>query len=113
MGISRWGCVRSTENTRSVSIVATAWLDICFRGVIRLSWSNYPAVADLDEIPEWLDTDWLLSQFGKRRKTAIEHYHRFIMEGKGLSSPLNDVRHQLLLGDDGFVEQYRDKTTPE
>ncbi len=76
-------------------------------------WSNYPAVAGLDKIPEWLNTDWVLSQFGKRRKTAIEHYHRFIMEGKGLSSPLNGVRHQLLLGDDGFVERYREKKTPE
>ena len=77
------------------------------------SWSSYRAVADLDESPQWLDTDWLLSQFGKRRKKAIEDYRKFILEGKGASSPLNDARHQLLLGDDAFVERHRAKMNPE
>lgn len=76
-------------------------------------WSSYPAIVGFEENPEWLDTDWLLSQFGKRRKTAVQRYHKFVMAGKGLPSPLDNVRHQLLLGDDAFVEQYREDKKPE
>jgi len=76
-------------------------------------WSSYPAIVGLDDSPEWLDTDWLLSQFAKYRKTARKRYHQFILEGRGLSSPLNDVRHQLLLGDDLFVDEYNKEKKPE
>jgi REP element-mobilizing transposase RayT len=76
-------------------------------------WSSYPAVIGLDDSPEWLDTDWLLSQFAKYRKTARKRYHQFILEGRGLSSPLTDVRHQLLLGDDLFVDEYNKEKKPE
>ena len=37
-------------------------------------WSNYRAVAGLDESPQWLDTDWLLSQFAKRLKRCRQRY---------------------------------------
>ena len=76
-------------------------------------WSSYPAVVGLEASPEWLDTNWLLSQFAKYRKTAIKRYRLFILEGKDLSSPLDDVRHQLLLGDDSFVNQYLEENKPE
>jgi REP element-mobilizing transposase RayT len=76
-------------------------------------WSSYPAIVGLEASPEWLDTDWLLSQFAKYRKTAIKRYQQFILEGKSLSSPLNNVRHQLLLGDDSFVNQYLGEKKPE
>jgi putative transposase len=75
-------------------------------------WSNYRAVAGLDERPQWLDTDWLLSQFGTRRKTAIERYRKFILDAKEVSSPLKDARHQLLLGDEAFVQRHRAKVKP-
>ena len=54
----------------------------------------------------WLDTDWLLVQFGKQRKNARARYHKFIVQGIGEPSPLESTRHQLLLGDDNFVEQF-------
>ncbi|MCF6211301.1 MAG: transposase [Gammaproteobacteria bacterium] len=76
-------------------------------------WSSYRAVAGMCESPQWLDTDWLLNQFGKRRKRAIEGYRKFVMEGTAIPSPLKDVRHQLLLGDDAFVEQYGTQKTTE
>ena len=77
------------------------------------SWSSYRAVTGLDESPQWLDTDWLLSQFGKRRNKAIEGYRQFILDGREASSPLKEARHQLLLGDDAFVERHRTKKKPE
>ena len=76
-------------------------------------WSSYRAVAGLDESPQWLNTGWLLSQFGTRRKKAIEQYRKFILDGKEVSSPLKDARHQLLLGDDAFVERHRAKAKTE
>jgi putative transposase len=76
-------------------------------------WSSYRAMVGLDTSPEWLDNDWLLSQFGKYRKPAIKRYHQFVQEGIGLTSPLHDVRHQLLLGDESFIEEYRGATKSE
>ena len=76
-------------------------------------WSSYRSMIGEASRPDWLDADWLLSRFGRERKRAIESYRRFVMEGKGLPSPLDQTRHQLLLGDDGFVERYRLNKKPE
>ena len=69
-------------------------------------WSSYLATVGLSACPEWLDRDGLLKQFAKGRKAAIARYQAFVFEGKGLSSPLENTRHQLLLGDDTFVEEF-------
>lgn len=71
-------------------------------------WSSYPAVNGTIETPDWLDTDWLLIQFGKKRRRARKQYLKFILEGKALPSPFKATRYQLLLGDDEFVEQFQD-----
>jgi len=76
-------------------------------------WSSYLATINAVSAPEWLDVDWLLGQFGKQRKKAIRAYSRFVMEGKGLPSPLDQTRHQLLLGDDNFIGQYKQSKKPE
>jgi putative transposase len=76
-------------------------------------WSSYPAVMGMIEAPPWLDTDWLLVQFGKQRKRARQKYDQFIMQGKGMRSPLEATRHQLLLGDDAFVERFQQEEQPE
>ena len=60
-------------------------------------WSSYPAAMGIATESPWLDTDWLLSQFGKQRKRAREKYHEFMMPGKRLPSPLEGTRHQLIL----------------
>lgn len=69
-------------------------------------WSSYPAVTGQAPALEWLDTDWLLSQFGAQRKTAIHNYCQFVMAGKGLPSALQHTKHQLVLGDDAFVKRH-------
>ena len=55
-------------------------------------------------MPEWLHVDWLLSCFGQRKKQAIQHYRKFVADGKGQPSPLKELRNQIYLGDDSFVE---------
>lgn len=79
----------------------------------RWKWSSYPAHAGLVDCPSWLDSDWLLAQFAKRRSTAIQRYAEFVSQGKSLSSPLDDVRHQLALGDDAFVLRAVERAAPE
>lgn len=56
----------------------------------------------------WLDTDWLLGQFGKQRSKARQAYRAFVKAGKGVPFPLLAIRHQLILGDDPFVAHHRD-----
>jgi hypothetical protein len=58
-------------------------------------------------VPPWLAVDWLLGQFASQRKRAIQAYCQFVMEGQGLPRPWDQVQHQLLPGDDTFVEQYK------
>lgn len=70
-------------------------------------WSSYPFVTGMATPPPWLDTDWLLGQFGSRRSDALKGYRQFVMSGKDLPSPLKKTRHQLLLGDDAFVARHR------
>jgi hypothetical protein len=53
-----------------------------------------------------MDTDWLLGQFGSNSKQAAMSYQNFVMQGRGIESPLMNTRHQLILGDDNFVEQH-------
>ena len=54
-------------------------------------WSSYPLIIQDSFTPEWLDTDWLLGQFGKQRAAARRAYIQFVYEGigeeeKGVSS---------------------------
>lgn len=76
-------------------------------------WSSYDYCMRDQQAPPWLDTEWLLSQFGSKRKQARAAYARFVLDGVGLPSPLLATRHQLLLGDEQFVEKYQHQLHPE
>jgi len=76
-------------------------------------WSSYPFITGREAPPQWLDTDWLLGRFGPDRSKAIHEYRRFVMAGRGLLGPLQETRHQLLLGDDAFVERHWQTKKPE
>lgn len=67
-------------------------------------WSSYRATAGWSDVPEWLAVDWLLSAFGARRKAAMEGYRRFVSEGKNAVSPWADLKRQVYLGDEAFVD---------
>jgi putative transposase len=69
-------------------------------------WSSYSFTCCDAQAPNWLDTDWLLSQFGERRGAAIHAYREFVAAGRGLASPLAAIRHQLVLGDEEFSKQF-------
>lgn len=68
-------------------------------------WSSYRAMAGTASTPEWLDTDWLLRQFGDDRAQARARYVAFVVEGIGQQTIWGGLRHQILLGSERFVEQ--------
>ncbi|HKJ53037.1 MAG TPA: hypothetical protein VKB27_16205 [Gammaproteobacteria bacterium] len=47
----------------------------------------------------------LLSLFGKNKTVATRRYLRFVIEGMKRSSTWEDLKHQIYLGDDRFVER--------
>ena len=69
------------------------------------AWSSFNACMNDQFSPSWLETDWLLSQFGTKRDLARRSYVEFVMQGRSVDSPLLNTRYQLLLGDDEFVKQ--------
>jgi len=69
----------------------------------KYAWSSYRATAGLIVAPEFLDTEWVLRQFGKQKKTAERRYQEFILEGLGSASPWQHLRKQILLGSEEFV----------
>ena len=76
-------------------------------------WSSYPFITGQEAPPPWLDADWLLGQFGSQRSKALRGYRQFVMAGRGLPSPMLETRHQLLLGDNAFVERHWQTKNPE
>jgi putative transposase len=64
-------------------------------------WSSYRATAGLAARPEALCTDWVLGQFGRRRRAAQRAYAAFVAEG---ARPVwDDLKGQIYLGDDAFA----------
>lgn len=72
-------------------------------------WSSYRAMLGKQSAPEWLETRWILAAFGEREAEAVEGYVRFVAEGKGQPSPWEQLKHQVFLGSDAFVESMRCK----
>ena len=68
-------------------------------------WSSYIATCAQAESPPWLQTDWLLAQFGQRRSSAISKYVAFVHEGARLPSIWGQLRGQIYLGSDAFVKK--------
>ena len=66
-------------------------------------WSSYLATCGQVDVPAWLNTDGLLSQFGKRRAQAIEGYIEFVHQGARLPSVWTQLQGQIYLGSEKFV----------
>lgn len=69
-------------------------------------WSSYRATAGEAQPLPFLSVDWLLEQFGLRRRQAVLAYRKFVHEGN--DTPVWDqLQGGALLGTEGFVEQLR------
>ena len=67
-------------------------------------WSSHRTLLGQGTAPDWLETDWLLGQFAQTRRRAIAAYRDFVRAGVGLESLWNDLRQQIFLGGEDFVE---------
>jgi putative transposase len=68
-------------------------------------WSSYRATAGLVSVPEFLSTDWLLGQFGKRRRVAQKRYREFVRDGTA-NRPWDELKGQIYLGSEEFIERH-------
>ena len=68
-------------------------------------WSSYRAMTGEIPSPAWLSTDYLLLQFSKQRKTAIRKYQTFVEEGMKNGPIWSQLKQQIYLGDNHFIEQ--------
>jgi putative transposase len=83
------------------------------RNASEWPWSSYRATAGYDENDACLTTEWILAGFAITRKVAQQRYRDFVKEGKGQSSPWQQLKNQIYLGDDNFVNDMQRKLDPD
>lgn len=76
-------------------------------------WSSYRATAGYDVSEAFLTTDWVLAGFAETKTAAQQRYRDFVQEGKGQPSPWQQLKNQIFLGDDDFVNNMQCKLHPE
>lgn len=69
------------------------------------AWSSYLATCGQAPSPDWLQTGWILGQFGSRRSSAIARYVAFVHEGARLPSVWAQLQGQIFLGSEAFVQK--------
>ena len=78
------------------------------KNIDQWEWSSYRVTIGKAQAPDWLETDWLLSQFGRQRKRARERYIDFVRAGIGLPSIWEGLRNQVFLGGEAFVDRHQE-----
>jgi hypothetical protein len=68
-------------------------------------WSSYRASVGLEPAAPWLAVDGLLAQFAKRRSLAQQRYAQFVAEGNKAASPWSNLKGQVFLGDEQFMQR--------
>ena len=68
-------------------------------------WSSYPAMVGTIQSPDWLESDYLLSQFSVQRKTAIRKYQEFLQAGLNKGPIWEQLNNQIYLGNEAFIEK--------
>jgi hypothetical protein len=75
-------------------------------------WSSYLAMVGEEPVPDWLSSDYLLSQFSVQRKTAIRKYRQFVRDGLKQGPIWSRLNNQIYLGDEDFVERVQQHIKP-
>lgn len=77
-------------------------------------WSSYRATVGIENNPVYLWIDWILSQFGKSKRTAMEKYKEYVEEGIKTEEKVWDrLRGQIYLGGEDFINLIRGKGKDE
>lgn len=68
-------------------------------------WSSYRSTIGKDKRLPFLTIEWILSQFGDNKIEAISRYNEYILNGIDKNFPWQDLRGQIILGSDSFIEK--------
>ena len=75
-------------------------------------WSSYRALAGYSTTQSELTTEWILGMFNANKKTACARYRNFVAEGKNQPTPWSDLKNQIYLGSEAFVDDMLCKLDP-
>ena len=73
----------------------------------KYEWSSYQSIVGLSKRPEYLYTDFVLSQFSNEKKKAIEFFKRFVADGIGGEDPEKSLVGELILGNRKFINNLK------
>jgi putative transposase len=73
--------------------------------VEKWKWSSYGGTSGFAKPHVVLTTDWVLAQFGEKRRLAQKRYGEFVKEGIGGETIHDAVKAQSILGREDFVEK--------
>jgi len=74
----------------------------------RWRWSSYRATSGIERAHPCLTTDWVLGQFGSKKRVAGKRYRAFVKDGIGGRRIWEHVRGQSILGERDFVNRLTD-----
>jgi len=75
------------------------------RHALDWQWSSYRATVGKTAAPGWLATSHLLRRFSSNGVAAIRGFRRFVNAGLSASSPWHELRQEIYLGDEQFIER--------
>jgi REP element-mobilizing transposase RayT len=74
----------------------------------RWRWDSYRATAGIEKAHPCLTTDWVLGQFGLKKRAAEKRYRGFVTDGIGGHGIWENVKGQSILGERDFVDRLID-----
>lgn len=74
-------------------------------------WSSYEATAGLKSVPDYLTAGWILRLFSSNKKEAQKRYREFVSEGIKAGTTWDELQGQILLGEEGFIDKFKDHLT--
>lgn len=69
-------------------------------------WSSYRGTSGLSSPADCLTIDWVLQQFGEMQRAASKKYRDFVKDGVSAKPLWEDLKCQVLLGEDQFIERF-------
>jgi REP element-mobilizing transposase RayT len=74
-------------------------------------WSSYESTAGLKTVPAYLTVGWILRLFSSNKREAQKRYRTFVSEGIQQGPPWDELRGQILLGEEDFISKFKDHLT--
>ena len=75
-------------------------------------WSSYRAMLGHTDNDACLSRAWVLASFAATESLAQQRYRDFVNAGRGQASPWQQLKNQIFLGDENFVNAMQDKLRP-